>query len=288
MFPLDTHIRKFFTAASRGRGVGTVVMFVIAISSGAAAAFDEDWTRWGGTNGDFRSDAGNLLDTWPPEGPKLLWKRPLGAGYSSILVKDGRLFTAYSANDEERVVSLDARTGETIWEQRYARKIWEEMRTGFGLGPNATPVIVGDRIVTIGIAGQLRCLDLATGSPLWKRDLAKGFGRRKRVEEYGYSASPPPYRKTVIVQVGGDDHAVIALDPADGSLVWKSPPGGISYGTASIRKLAGRDQFIYFETRCTPMPMARTRTQMAPRGLKPLELAPGRGQPSIHRPPGAI
>lgn len=66
------------------------------------------------------------------------------------------------------------------------------------------------------------------------------------MEEYGYSASPLRYGESVIVQVGGDDHAVIAFDPEDGSIVWRSEPGGVSYAQASIISLAGRDQYIYF------------------------------------------
>ena len=121
------------------------------------------------------------------------------------------------------------------------------MYAGFGMGPNATPLIIGDRIISIGIAGRLRCLDLATGKLLWQHNLSKEFGRRKRVEEYGYSASPLLYDNKVIVQVGGDDHAVVAFNPTDGTIAWKSYPGGVSYGAASIRKLAGQDHFIYFE-----------------------------------------
>lgn len=116
----------------------------------------------------------------------------------------------------------------------------------FGPGPNATPLIVEDRIISIGIAGQVHCLDLASGKLLWKRNLPAEFGRRKRVEEYGYSGSPLRYNNSVIVQVGGNDPSVIAIDPKDGSTVWKSGPGGISYAQASLIKLAGQDPFIYF------------------------------------------
>lgn len=223
------------------------IMLAFASSLSAAASTRQDWTHWGGPNGDFTVDAKELLGTWPADGPRRLWTRPLGEGFSSILFKDDKLFTTYSTADEEIVVSLDAATGATIWEHRYARVLWGDMRPRFGVGPNATPLIVGDRIISIGIAGQLRCLDLATGRLQWQHDLSREFGRRKRKEEYGYSASPMLYDDKVIVQVGGNRHAVVAFDPRDGSPVWKSQPGGVSYGAASIRKLAGRDQFIYFE-----------------------------------------
>lgn len=206
----------------------------------------EDWLQWGGPNGDFTVNTRGLAEKWPEGGPKQIWKRPLGDGYSSILCQAGKLFTMYRDGENEVVVSLDAKTGGTLWEFRYARALWPEMDPGFGKGPNATPVIAGDRIVSIGIDGKMHCLDVATGKLQWKHDLPEEFGRRKRVEEYGYSASPLPYKDTVIVQVGGDDHGVVALDPKDGAIVWKGDPGGVSYAQPTITRLAGRDQYVFF------------------------------------------
>ena len=177
--------------------------------------------------------------------PIQLWKRTLGSGYSSILHEDGWLFTMFRDGDEEVVVALDATTGATRWEQRSTPTMWPEMTPAFGLGPNAKPLIFGDRLFAIGIDGHLHCLDKTSGKVLWSHELPTEFGRRKRVEEYGYSASPLRYRDTIIVQVGGDQHAVVAYD-TNGSIVWKSDPGGVSYAPATLTKLAGRDQFIYF------------------------------------------
>ena len=233
-----------------GRGLTrrtyTLLFGLLAAAVLARPGFAEDWLQWGGPRGDFTVDTQALADKWTADGPRQLWKRPLGDGYSSILYQDGRLFTAYRDGDSGVVVSLDARTGATNWEHRYAREIWPEMSRQFGTGPNATPLIVRDRIVSISVDGRMRCLDLKSGKPLWTHNLPAEFGRRKRVEEYGYSNSPLLYHDTVIVQVGGDGHAVVAFDPQDGSAVWKSEPGNISYAPATIIQLAGRDQFIYF------------------------------------------
>lgn len=206
----------------------------------------QDWLQWGGPCGDFNIQASGLAEEWPEEGPRQLWKRSLGEGYSSILHKDGKLYTMYGLEDQEVVVSLDAKTGSTIWEYSYPRKFWSDMRMGFGWGPNATPLIMDNKIITAGIAGDIHCLNLNTGKLLWKHDLTKEYGRRERVEEYGYSMSPLRYKNTVIVHVGGDDHGLVAFNPNDGSVIWESDPDGVSYAQASIIKLAGQDQFIYF------------------------------------------
>ncbi len=205
-----------------------------------------DWLQWGGPAGDYTVETDGLADWWPADGPKRLWQRPLGEGYAGVLYQGGRLFTMYRDGEHQVVVSLNARTGATLWEHRYKPNLWPDMTPAFGLGPNATPVIVDDRIVAIGIDGLMLCLDLATGELLWKHDLPTEFGRRERVEEYGYSGSPMHHEGKIIVLIGGTDHAVVAFDPADGSAVWKSQPGGVSYAPATITTLGGQEQFVYF------------------------------------------
>ena len=74
-------------------------------------------------------DVAGLADSWPADGPPILWSRPLGVGHSVIVEADGRLFTMYRVGDgrnrqgpwetEETVIALDAATGETLWEHTY-------------------------------------------------------------------------------------------------------------------------------------------------------------------------
>jgi len=206
-----------------------------------------DWFGWGGPHGDFTLHTTGLIQQWQDDqGPKIIWKRPLGEGYSTILAKDGRLYTFYSKENKEVIAALEAATGDTVWESEFPQEIWEDMRTAFGLGPNASMLIVQDRIIAVGISGQMRCLRLKTGKLIWQRDLPEEYGRYQRVEEYGYSASPISYGDRVIVQVGGATVSVIAVNPQDGSTVWTCGPGGISYAQASVHTLAGVEQLVFF------------------------------------------
>ncbi len=200
-----------------------------------------DWPQWGGPGGDFTVESGALAESWPEDGPRQLWRRPMGEGYSSILYRDGRLFTMYREGDEEIVVALDAATGETVWEHRETPKPWRDMTDHFGRGPNATPLLLGDRLIAVGIAGRVRTFEAASGELVWEYDLPRELGRRRRMEEYGYSGSPLPYDGKAIVLAGGNQHAVVAFDPRDGDLVWQSEPGSISYAPPAIIRLAGRD-----------------------------------------------
>lgn len=54
----------------------------------------DDWPQWRGPHRDGISSDKGLLQEWPTDGPELLWQvDTAGVSYSSIAVKDGRIFT---------------------------------------------------------------------------------------------------------------------------------------------------------------------------------------------------
>ena len=207
-----------------------------------------DWLAWGGPSGDFVVESAEpLAERWPKNGPPVLWKRPLGPGHSSVLHRDGVLYTLYRQGGEEVVVALEAQSGHTLWEHRRAPGLWPDMSHSFGLGPNATPLLLDQALVAIDISGYLRALQPSDGSLLWQMDLPATFGRLERVEEYGYSGNPLAQGDTVLVLVGGSKAAVVALAAEDGSLRWMSAPGGVSYAQPTLTRLANREHYLYFE-----------------------------------------
>jgi outer membrane protein assembly factor BamB len=217
------------------------------MSAVRAAEPDADWLQWGGPTRDFHVPAKGLAETWPDFGPRQLWKRPLGDGYSAVLARDGKLFTLYRpAAKQEAVVCLDAKTGETVWEDKYSITPWADADRSFGEGPNATPLLAGDRLIAVGISGQLRCLEAATGKLLWAKDLPAEYGRAKRKEEYGFTGTPVRAGKAVVIAVGGEKHAVVALAPTTGRQLWTSDRyDGASYAAPVLATLAGREQVVF-------------------------------------------
>ncbi len=203
-----------------------------------------EWPQWGRINRDFKVHSTGLADHWPDEGPKRLWTRPLGEGYAAIVADAGHLFTMYRDGKEEVVIALRADTGETNWEQRYHAPPYPEQTAQFGQGPNATPLILDNKIITIGFTGIMRCTDVASGKLLWSHDLVRDFNGK--VQYYGYANSPIAFEGKVIVLVGGKDHGVITLDPDDGRLVWKSQTCDISYAAPVLIKVDGQDQLVFF------------------------------------------
>src|SRR4026207_760616 len=87
--------------------------------------------------------------------------------YSGIAVERGMLFTMYRKGDNEIAVALDAATGKTLWEYSYAAPFSAGYDMSNGPGPHATPLVVGDFVITSGATGKLHCLDKKTGKRLW-------------------------------------------------------------------------------------------------------------------------
>ena len=83
-----------------------------SVALGAATAFaaDGEWPRWRGTNYDGHSAETGLLKQWPKDGPPLAWtSSDVGAGFSSVAVAGGKIFTMGQQGDSTFVVALDQR-----------------------------------------------------------------------------------------------------------------------------------------------------------------------------------
>lgn len=203
------------------------------------------WTQWGGPGNTFVAPSTSLAKEWPESGPPKLWSRELGEGYSAILAEGGRLYTMYRSGGQEVVVSLDAKSGATVWEQKYDAAPDAGHVHQFGDGPRSTPLIAGNRLYTIGVAGKMHCLDKDKGEIVWSKDLwGEEFGGS--VLNHGYSSSPIAHGSLIYVLVGGDKGSIVALNQKDGSVAWRKHSFGNSYSTPRILEVDGREELVTF------------------------------------------
>ncbi len=179
-----------------------------------------DWLQWGGQGRDFIAPATELPSSWPAGGPRKLWSRDLGDGYSGIAVEGMTLYTAYRRGSQDVITALDARTGKTLWEYAYEATFKNAYSEAVGPGPYAMPQVVGDRLVTASGIGQIHSLNKKTGRPVWSHDLYKEFGGTRL--DFGYSCHALPYKNSLIILAGGPDAAALALRQSDGAVIWKS------------------------------------------------------------------
>ena len=223
---------------------------VAALIAGLALILGADkpaagWKQWGGPTQEFNAPGAKLAKQWSEEGPKRLWEREIGEGYSAILVEGNRLYTMFREGDHEVVVCLDAKAGEPVWERRYEASPREGHVSQFGDGPRATPLIVGDLLYSIGVSGKMHALKKSSGEVVWSRDLW-GEELGGNVLNHGYSSSPIAHKNTIIALVGGEGASIVAFNAKDGSLVWKAQSFKNSYSTPQILSVDGQDQMVVF------------------------------------------
>jgi outer membrane protein assembly factor BamB len=193
-----------------------------------------DWLQWGGRGRDFVAPATELLSSWPAGGPRKLWSRNLGGGYSGIAVEGTRLYTIYQREAQEVITALDARTGKTLWEYAYIAISGE--------GPAAMPQIIGDRLVAASAIGQIHSLDKKTGKVVWSRDLYEEFSATSL--EYGYSCHALPYKDSLIFLAGGPGSAALALRQSDGAVLWKNMDFKNAYSSPLLIEVDGQSQVV--------------------------------------------
>ena len=223
--------------------IGSVRLIPLSILA-CIALSAVNWPQWGGPSGDFRLPPGAPAPGWPASGPKQLWSRDLGDGYSSMLMVENTLYTMYRRGQQDVVIALDSATGKTIWETGFDAPHRKGMNVEAGPGPHSTPLIVGNRIFVTTVVGHLVAFDRTTGKRLWSHDLWTEY--KGTFLDRGYASSPLAWKDTVIVPVGGAGRALMAFRQTDGTVVWSRGDMDNAYSSPVVIRAAGRDQVVSF------------------------------------------
>lgn len=177
---------------------------------------------------------------WSAQPPRLLWRQPIGAGWSSFAVVGHFGVTQEQRGEDELITCYDIDNGKLEWAQSTPVRFAE---TVAGIGPRSTPTIDDGKVYAMGALGDLNCLDGATGRVLWHHDVVgENDGE---VPKWGKSCSPLVYENMVIVSAGGDDgRSLIAYDKQSGALIWSAGDDPSSYSSPTVLTLCGRPQIV--------------------------------------------
>ena len=222
---------------------GAALVLALLIQWTLAAA---DWPQWQGPDRDGVWTESGILTSFPATGPALKWKVPVGMGYSSPVVQEGRLYltdvVAAQPIIHERTLCLSARSGKRIWMTQHDATPPEWFFSPAQLrGPGATPILHGGRVYGLSMFSVLKCLDARTGTVLWKRDLVAEY----QLPPSSLDASPLIDNNLLILSIGGRPGAgVVALDLSTGREVWRALSESATWSSPVIISAGGTRQLI--------------------------------------------
>lgn len=219
--------------------------FLLASSLGG---FGLDWPQFRGPGGTGVSAEKGLLKEWPKAGPKLLWQQPdIGDGYGTVAVAGSLLYAVSNHGmDDEFVQALRAANGEPVWSARIGVVGNPNQQPPYPMA-RSTPAVDGDRLYVFSSDGDLACLRVATGEPVWRKSVRTEFGGTPGT--WGYGESPLIDGDAVVVTPGGAAATMVAVNKMTGAVIWKSAiPGGdkAAYASAIVTQAAGRRQYVQF------------------------------------------
>jgi outer membrane protein assembly factor BamB len=217
------------------------MFFATIFAAGGAMVFGDDWPQFLGPGRSGLSAETGLLDEWPEEGLREVWRVPGGVGMSGLAIARGRLFTLIQRDGKQWLVAKSAATGEDVW----ATPLAEEYENAMGNGPRGTPSVAGDTIFAFTGEGVLAACRFDDGKLLWSRSVVEEL--KGEPAEYGMACSPLVVGDKVIVHAGAPGATVAAYDAQSGNLAWTAgDDSAAGYSSPTLLKLAGREIAVSF------------------------------------------
>lgn len=232
----------------------TAVILVTPCSTSVSQA--DDWSGWMGNQRDGVYRESGIVDEIPSGGLRIKWRKPIAAGYAGPATAAGRVYvfdylveSGNAFNDpgqrstlqgKERLLALDAATGETIWKHEYDCPY----SISYPAGPRCTPTVDGEHVYLLGAEGDLKCLKTENGNLVWERNLKRDFGVESPI--WGFASHPLVDGELLYTMVGGAGQGVVAFDKRTGEVRWKALNAKTGYCPPSIIDAGGTRQLIIF------------------------------------------
>ncbi|HOH65286.1 MAG TPA: PQQ-binding-like beta-propeller repeat protein [Sedimentisphaerales bacterium] len=202
-----------------------------AIVLTAACAWGQDWPQWRGPDRDAKVSAFTVPQTWPKELTRR-WTVAVGLGDATPALVGGRLYVFARQGDEEVAMCLNAEDGKELWRDKHPAPPVTGGPAQHS-GPRSSPTVAEGKVVTLGVAGVLSCLDAASGKVLWTREEFPGAWPR-----FYAAMSPVVVEGLCIAHLGKEGAgAIIAYDLATGDPKWKWSGAGPTYSSPVLMTL---------------------------------------------------
>lgn len=224
------------TDVSLLRAVWAAASCLLAAMSASAG----DWPQILGPSRNGVASGEKLAEKWPAGGPKPAWTYPLGSGYAGPAASSGKVVVFHRVQDKERVESLDLASGRSLWKADFPATY----RPGIDPdnGPRCVPLIADGSVYVFGAAGDLHSVAM-DGKPRWSRSLYDDYGGDEGY--FGAGSSPILVAGKLLVNVGGSNAGIVALDPATGKTLWQASKEAASYSSPALAKVGSKEQAIF-------------------------------------------
>lgn len=183
-----------------------------------------DWPNYRGPDHNGITKETDWKSDWGDSGPKVLWKKSIGIGFSSIVVAEGRVYALGNQGKTEDVLyCFDAVTGEEEWTHSYPCPLEPKYYEG---GTLSSPTVDGDKVYTLSKMGSLCCTNAINGKLIWHKELNKDMGYE--LPTWHFSSSALIVGDMLVLNIGD---AGLALDKNTGAGIWSNGKGKCGYAT---------------------------------------------------------
>ena len=208
--------------------------------------FGADWPQWRGPDRAANWTESGIVNKFPDTGLKLLWRVPIGLGFSSPVIVDGNIYVTDAKLEKPRVHEevrcLDASSGRLRWTHSAEHPAPDWFFTeDQARGPGATPIVWKGKLYALDLFGNLVCLDTSGGRVVWKRNLKEEF----ELKGTSLDTSPLIERELLILMLGGKAGAgVVAFDRNTGREVWRALDEAVTWSSPIVIDAGGVRQLI--------------------------------------------
>jgi outer membrane protein assembly factor BamB len=220
---------------------------IVAVSLGLLLAVGAelhagDWPQVLGPNRDGVAVGETLPDKLPAGGPKRLWQTEVGEGFAGPAVKGDRVVLFHRNNSGERLDAFETSSGKPAWSRSFPASYRGTIADDNG--PRCVPIIHDGAVYAYGAAGDLHCVDFATGKPRWSRALAKECGAPDGY--FGAGATPIIASDRLLVNVGGKKgQGLVAVSLKDGKTLWSATDEQASYSAPVLASVEGTPAVLF-------------------------------------------
>lgn len=209
-----------------------LAMTLVGALGSTLSAEDQEWPQWRGPNRDGVWSESGLIERFADEKLMPRWRVSISSGYSGPTVADGRVFVTdrlVDPEESERIHCFDWQTGQQLWSITYPCSY---AGISYTAGPRAAVLVEQNRVYSLGAAGNLYCVAADSGEVLWKRDLRSEF--EIRMPNWGIAAAPLIEGDLLILQIGGKEACMVALDKHTGESRWQALKDDASYSAPVV------------------------------------------------------